>query len=395
QPVPIADIETANRLRREHIAELRTAQFRGHPFWEQRKKYGTGGHADESAHSGDTPVKNWGGVGVVDFPNPSGLSGDMVIANKDRGESCWHCPLGCQAILKEGKGEYNYPAGTRRPEYETLGSFGTMCLNDNAESVAMANHICNAYGLDTISAGATVAFAIECYENGLITREDTGGIELRWGNHRAIIAMTEKLAKREGLGDILADGVKVAAEKIGRGAEEYAVHIGGQELGMHDPKLSRAGTPSAARYQMAPTPGRHTQGFGPSGFRGNVVNAAGLCTFGYNNVDPNKYIVGFLSAVTGWDRSIDELLKCGERIANIRHVFNLREGINPQEWKVNPRILGTSSQTEGPLKGITADLETQVKDNLKALDWDLVTTRPSKKKLLELGLDDVVEVLYP
>ncbi len=101
----------------------------------------------------------------------------------------------------------------------------------------MANHICNSYGLDTISAGTVIAFAIECYENGIITKRDTGGIELTWGNHRAIVDMTWKVAKREGFGDILADGVKIAAEKIGKGAEQYAVHIGGAELGMHDPKL--------------------------------------------------------------------------------------------------------------------------------------------------------------
>ncbi|MDO8688363.1 MAG: aldehyde ferredoxin oxidoreductase C-terminal domain-containing protein, partial [Dehalococcoidales bacterium] len=273
---------------------------------------------------------------------------------------------------------------------------GAMCLNNNAESIAMANDICNRYGLDTISAGAAIAFGIECYENGLITREDTGGIELRWGNHQAIVAMTEKMANREGLGDILADGVKVAAERIGKGAEEYAVHIGGQELGMHDPRLVQPGQTPAARYQMDATPGRHTQGFGPTGFRGHVINAAGLCMFGYLSGEAfNQYIAGFMSSVTGWERPMEELLKCGERIANIRHAFNLREGINPIQLSVNPRIIGLPPQTEGPLKGVTSDIETQVRDNLKALDWDLVTAKPSKKKLLELGLDDVVKVLYP
>ncbi|MDO8715511.1 MAG: aldehyde ferredoxin oxidoreductase family protein, partial [Dehalococcoidales bacterium] len=322
QRVPIADKARADRLRREHIAALRAVQFRGESFFERFHKYGTGGFANVSALSGDTPVKNWGGVGVVDLPDVSGLEGDIVIANKGKGETCWHCQLGCQALLKEGKGEYKYQAGARRPEYETLASFGAMCLNTNAESIAMANDICNRYGLDTISAGAAIAFAMECYENGLISREDTDGIDLRWGNHQAMIAMTEKMAKREGLGDILADGVKVAAEKIGRGAEEYAVHIGGQELGMHDPRLVQPGQSPAARYQMDATPGRHTQGFGPSGFRGHVINAAGLCMFGYLGGEAfDKYIAGFMSSVTGWERSMDELLKCGERIANIRHVF--------------------------------------------------------------------------
>jgi aldehyde:ferredoxin oxidoreductase len=106
-----------------------------------------------------------------------------------------------------------------------------MCLNNNTESIVMANHTCNSYGLDTISGGCTMAFAIECYENGLVTKEGTNGIELTWGNHEAILAMTEKMAKRDGFGAILADEVRVAAGKIGKGAEKYAVHIGGQKLG--------------------------------------------------------------------------------------------------------------------------------------------------------------------
>jgi len=233
---------------------------------------------------------------------------------------------------------------------------------------------------------------------GLITREDTDGIELTWGNHKAIVAMTEKMAKREGFGDILADGVKVAAERIGKGAEQYAVHIGGQELGMHDPKLvspMRPDSPSAARYQMDATPGRHTQGFGPSGLRGHIVNAAGLCMMGYFAANPAKYITGFVNAVTGWGCSWDELLKAGERIANMRHVINLREGINPLEWAVHPRIVGKPPQKEGPLAGMTADIEAQDYWNLGALDWNRATTKPSKEKLEELGLEDVARDLWP
>ena len=398
QKVPIADSNALNRLSREHIAEMRAVEFGGVSMFERMNKYGTTAGTPQSALSGDTPVKNWGGVGVVDFPDPSGLSGDAAIANLDRHEGCWHCPLACHGYLKEGTGEYKYPAGTARPEYETQASFGTLCLNNNTESIAMVTHICNSYGIDTISGGCTIAFAIECYENGTITREDTDGIELTWGNHKAIVAMTEKMAKREGFGDILADGVKVAAERIGKGAEQYAVHIGGQELGMHDPKLvspMRPDSPSAARYQMDATPGRHTQGFGPSGLRGHIVNAAGLCMMGYFAADPAKYITGFVNAVTGWGCSWDELLKAGERIANMRHVINLREGINPLEWAVHPRIVGKPPQKEGPLAGMTADIEAQDYWNLGALDWNRATTKPSKEKLEELGLEDVARDLWP
>jgi aldehyde:ferredoxin oxidoreductase len=397
QKVPIANIELANSLSREHIDELKLAEQGGKPFLEQRRKYGTTSSTHLQSHSGDTPVKNWGGVGIIDFPDSSGLSGDAAIANVEKRTGCWRCPLACKGWLKEGTGQYKYPSGTRRVEYETQASFGAMCLNNNTESINMANHLCNSYGLDTISGGTVIAFAIECYENGIITKADTDGIELTWGNHRAIVAMTEKMVKREGFGDILADGVKVAAEKIGKGAEQFAVHIGGQELGMHDPKLiMRPGNPSAARYLMDATPGRHTQGFGPGSFRGHIINTAGLCIMAYfAPADPGKYIAGYMSAVTGWERSMDELLKIGERIANMRHAFNLREGINPLDWKVHPRIIGDPPQKEGPLAGVKVDIEAQIYPNLETLDWDRVTTKPSKKKLLELGLDDVAKDLWP
>jgi len=396
QEVPLADPETAASLRKEHINVLKTPMGRaGMSFLDRFHKYGTSSLAGRSAHSGDTPVKNWGGVGVVDFPDVSQLDGDSAIANLIGRSGCWRCPIACEGKLGEGKGDYKYPAGTRRVEYETQGSFGTMCLNNNIESINMANHICNSYGLDTISAGCTVAFAIECYENGIISKKDTDGIELTWGNHKAIVAITEKMAKREGFGDILADGTQIAAEKIGKGADKFAVQIGGQELGMHDPKLVNPREPSAARYQLDATPGRHTQGFGPTGFRGHLVNALGVCMFGYMMADPNKFIAGLLTAVTGWERSWEELQKAGERIANLRHAFNLREGINPKEWQVHPRIIGDPPQTEGPLAGVSAKIEEQVSENLKVLDWDPVTTKPSKAKLMELGLENVAKDLWP
>jgi aldehyde:ferredoxin oxidoreductase len=264
----------------------------------------------------------------------------------------------------------------------------------------MANDICNRYGLDTISAGSVIAFATECYEKGLITKSDTGGIDLKWGDPKAMIAMTEKMAKREGFGDILADGVKAAAARIGKGADQFAIHIGGQELGMHDPKLLSfgRGSPAAARYQMDATPGRHTAGFGPSGFQGHLTNASGLCVFGMgfgSIAEPDKKLAAWLKAATGIDFTAEGLMRAAERIANIRHAFNLREGITEMKWPVNPRIIGDPPQKEGPLAGVTVDIKAQVYWNLGALDWEAATTRPSKKKLLQLGLNDVAEQLYP
>jgi aldehyde:ferredoxin oxidoreductase len=394
--VSVADIEAVNKLRKEHVITMKNNT--GPEHLEGFHKYGTSNVAKIFAHNGDTPVKNWAGIGIIDFPDASGLSGDAATANIDRRTGCWHCPVACEGRLKAGTGEYRYPAGTRRVEYETQAAFGTMCLNNNTESINMVNHLCNCYGMDTISGGTAIAFAIECYENGLITKADTDGIELTWGNHQAIVAMTEKMVKREGFGKILADGVKVAAEKIGKGAEEYAIHIGGQEPGMHDPKFEADFHPhAAARYKMDATPGRHTQNaFGPSSFQNHITNATGSCAFiDLLSPDPMIYITGFMSAVTGWGRSTDELLKAGERIANMRHVFNLREGINHLDYKVPPRIVGLPPQQERPLTGVTVDIDAQINADLEALDWDRITTKPNKNKLVELGLDDVAAELWP
>lgn len=391
--VSVADKAAVDRLRKEHVQSLReTPGFGG---LESLHNYGTSAMTHISAHSGDTPVRNCGGIGIRDLPDVTGLNKDTLRTYVTKLTGCWHCPIACKAILKEGTGEYKYEAGIRRPEYETQGSFGANCGNSNAESINKVNDICNRYGLDTISAGSVMAFAIELYENSIITKKDTGGIELTWGNHRALVAMTEKMAKREGIGDLLADGVKVAAEKIGKGAEKFAVHIGGQEVGMHDPKLSGFGSTPWARYHLDATPGRHTQGFGPSGFRGHIVNASGLCLIGFGFGGGPQKLADFLNAVTGLNYTLAEALTAGERIANMRHLFNLREGINELNFTAHPRLYGDPPQETGPLAGVTIDTKAQNYWNLGALDWDLVTTKPSREKLLQLGLKDEAEELWP
>jgi len=382
--VPLADPERAREIRKQN-----TEASKG--MAQMFRKFGTSNMTVMSGQSGDTPVKNWAGVGVVDMPDMSGLTGDAACENFDKSEPCWHCPIACQSILKEGTGEYKYPAGTRRVEYETQGSFGIMCLNNHAESLTYINYLCNDYGLDTISGGCAVAFAIECYENGILTKEDTDGIELKWGDHKSIVQLTEKMVKCEGIGKILADGVKIAAEKIGKGAEKYAVHIGGQELGMHDPKLMKPGDTGAARYHIDPTPGRHTQAAGPGSFGTHVVNATGMCLFG----GMGPFLLQYMQAVTGHPYTQEELDQCGERILTVRHCFNLREGINPLQWTVHPRIVGDPPLQEGPLAGVRADIEAQDYWCLGGLDWDRVTTKPSKAKLMKLGLNEIADELHP
>jgi len=412
--VPVADKEKVKSLRREYVAKLTSA------LADTLRDYGTAGTIADSASSGESPVKNWDGVGTKDFPDASLISDDAVIDRQARKYGCYRCPLSCGGHMKAGTGEYQYKEGTHKPEYETLCAFGTLCLNDNLESIIKANDICNRYGLDTISAGATIAFAIECYENGIITKEDTGGIELTWGNHKAIVAMLEKLAKRQGFGDVLADGVKVATDKIGKGADKYAVHVGGQELPMDDPRFAPS---HGMNYQADPTPGRHTQSGlanieAGTEFPGlelppldkytytgkgkyetilknqvHMVNCSGMCLFGWLCL-PWSELCDALSAVTGWPFSQEELYKTGERVATLRQAFNVREGIAPKDFKLPQRAKGEPPLKEGPVANVTVPVDDLVKDYYQAMDWNPETGKPGKKKLEELGLGDVAEDLW-
>jgi len=392
--IHIADKVTSEKLRMDQVKVWQTPMPSGQSMMQGMHQYGTSAGIYDAAYSGDTPVKNWGGVGVIDLPDREGLHRDVFATRVEKRTGCWRCPIACKGRLKAGEGEYKYAAGSHRPEYETAAAFGALCANSHTESICMANDICNRAGIDTMSAGTAIAFAMELYENGILTKNDTDGLDLKWGNYKAMVLMTEKLVKREGLGDILADGVKIAAEKIGKGSEKFAVHIGGQELGFHDPKLSSPRIQmAAARYKMDATPGRHTARFGPKDFGTHVVNSAGLCQFG--GFALNERTAGMFNAVTGWEYSVADLFTVEERIANIRHAFNLREGINELNWTVHPRIVGNPPQTVGPLAGVTADMEAQVYWCLGALDWDRFTTKPSKAKLLALGLNDVAMDLWP
>lgn len=403
QKVPMADEAKALELRHKWVKQVKG-------LGEILQQYGTAGVAEPSAMSGDSPVKNWTGAAPVDFPNAKRISDDTVIAEQEKKYGCWQCPLRCGGHMKQKPGR---AAVSHKPEYETLCMSGTLCLNEDLESIIRFNDICNAYGVDTISAGVAVAFAIECYENGLLTKEDTG-MELKWGDGDAVVALTEKIVKREGIGDLLADGVKRAAEKIGRGSEQYAVHVQGQELPAHDPKFFTA---LAVTYRMDATPGRHTQG-GRSWQQGvdfitdpredkydftdtgelqkkatnmmHIVNSSGICEFGYATY-PAQYIPDFLTAITGEPYDFDRCLKIGERIGTLRHLFNLREGLNPLKYFFNPRALGKPPLKEGPVADVTIDDETMVRDYLKAMDWDTATTKPSAKKLQELGLSQLAK----
>jgi aldehyde:ferredoxin oxidoreductase len=377
---------------REQVKQALNAAKKN-PMFLGFKKYGTTMMTHMSAMSGDSPVKNWGGSGQKDFSTGINLSGDNVGKYNVRPYGCSGCPVACGGLQKVESGPYAVEG--HRPEYETLAAFGAMCLNDNVESIIYLNHICNNYGLDTISAGCTIAFAIECYENGIITKKDTDGIALKWGAHKAIVEMTEKLAKREGFGDILADGVRVAAKKIGKGAAQYAMHVGGQELPMHDPRLETQAYGKRCQYMYIAdaTPARHTQ----SPHEGFAFQAAGLCSFGaflgsIGEDLPQTH--DFINALTGWDVTAAELVLIGDRIAAMRQAFNLREGFKPSDFVYPNRVLGKPPLTSGPLAGVTIHPEILVAEYYNSMDWDLKTGKPSKAKLKELGLKDLIKDLY-
>ena len=408
--VPLADPEKTQAVRKEYIKK-------NGGFHDILAQYGTVGITGDSAMSGDSPVKNWGGVGPVDFPTGAeNFKDETVIAYQDKKYGCWRCTMACGGHMSvKEEGPYKGVAH-HKVEYETAAAWGTMTLMDKFPPLIKLNELCNKFGFDTIGTGCTAAFAVECYENGILTKEDTDGLELTWDNDEALVALLEKMGKREGIGALLADGSRKAAAAIGKGAEQYAMHVQGSEVPMHDPKFQPG---LATSYKMDATPARHTQGqedMPPmlddwpehdkyvytgkgelhkkcSGMI-HVVNAAGVCMFAYLSYDWN-FVPSFLSAVTGWDIDTDECYKIGERIANIRHAFNLREGLNPIEFKVPNRLIGDPPQTDGNVRDITVDIDTQVREYCAAMDWDPETAVPSKERLLSLGLEEVAKDLHP
>lgn len=385
QRIPVADQEKLRELTREAMGALREGNG--------LSKYGTCGGTANCVSTGDCPTKNWLGGGPVDFPNAKAISDENVIKYEVRKVTCRGCPIACNGIVEVPSGPYAIK-DAQKPEYETLGAFGAMCLNDNVESIIMANDICNRYGLDTISVGCTIAFAMECYENGLIDKSDTDGIELTWGNHEAIVAMTWKIAKREGFGDILADGSRVAAGKIGQGSEAYVMDVHGQELPMHDPKMGQPKSWTrmlAIAYQADATPGRHTPTLEHTG---RALRAVGICTFGGRGAGGER-LSQFLEAITGVEHSNEVMEEIGERIACMRQAFNVREGIKPKDFKLPDRVIGKPPLEKGPLAGITIDADADTREYLEIIGWDPETGKPNRERLEELGgFEKVIADLY-
>ena len=411
--VPIADPDGMREAMDRHRAFLKSR-----PRWTAMREYGTCGSMAGLAYKGDTPIKNWSGTAEADFPTVEKISDDNVIAIEHRKYACWRCPMACGGLTEVAEGPY--AAKGHKPEYETLGAFGSMCLNDDLASINLCNDLCNRFGLDTIGTGGTVAFAIECFERGLIGPEQTAGLQLRWGNTEAIVELTRQIGEGSGFGAFLADGSRRAAEALGGDALEYAIQVGGEELPMHDPRC----VPGAATsYKMDATPGRHTQistwilelGGGPPDFddqplpaehypgKGavhakinnyfHVAQSAGMCMFAALTLEMSS-LTDSLTHVTGHEYTLDDVLETGARIAALRIAFNLRHGIRNVDIAVPDRVLGRPALEAGPTAGNTVELEAQVQDYLDAMGWDRVTGVPRRETLEGLGLADVAADLY-
>ena len=407
--IPVANPEKVTEINKKISESLKISEL-GKAFG----TYGTRVGTAASALSGDSPVKNWGGVGVVDYGEEEAqkLAGAVLDRYKVKKYNCASCPLGCGAVYKVEDGRWPLEE-TERPEYETAASFGSTCLCSEEDAILMCNELCNLYGFDTISAGMTIAWAMECYENGLLTKEDLDGIELTWGNGEAMVALLEKMCKGEGCGAVLANGTVYASKYWGKG-EEFLQTASGIELPMHDPKFA----PGLARtYRYDPTPGRHVKGGAgsvqmmstdPSKYiyegtgqldlqltaNTEVMNSSSLCMFNAF-VAPPESMKEFLTAITGIEYNDEKILETGMRIYFMRHAFNLREGFKPSDFDLAPRSIGNPPQTEGPLKGITVDEELLSRNFFEAAKIDPETGKPDIELLKKIGhLDEVIENLY-
>jgi aldehyde:ferredoxin oxidoreductase len=391
-------------------------------LWSDR---GTTAAVSLSIENGDAPVKNWKGVGSRDFSlrkhgyKLDGKEVDKLVTKK---LSCGDCPMPCKGIVKvKSRGLTD----VRRPDYETICGFGSAILNDDLELVTACHDACNRYGMDAVSSSSTLAWVCEAVEQGkLDVEKDLDGVDMRWGNGEAALALTIKMGEGDGCGAWLCSGVAKAAAHVGKGSEAFAVHVHGQEPAYHDPRFTPL---MGVTYIADPTPGRHTAGsaswnetFGvgfslPDGapkaetnvkWKGTegkgqaqahfsnshqVMNGLGLCMF--TMLTGRLPWLDFVNALTGWDYTEEDLMACGERIQNLRAAFNWREGLSPADFQPHPRMLGEGdgNLTAGPLKGVKVPLLALRRDYYAAMKWDADTGMVSRARAEQLGIAELLE----
>jgi aldehyde:ferredoxin oxidoreductase len=339
--------------------------------------------------------------------------------------SCWMCLVACKRRVTSDDPNYPLNAHWGGPEYEALGSLGSQISNDNLKALARGNQLCNLLGLDVISAGNMVAFVMECFEKGILTAADTGGREVRWGDADAMLWLIEQIASRQGIGDVLAEGMRGAAQKIGKGSEAFAFHIKGNDLPMHD---GRGKTGMALGFALSSTGADHVETphdpiFQGEGYRflaplgllepvkpletdaakvrffylgqkaWGMNNLLGLCNFASVPVHGLTFekLVDAVKAITGWNTSLYEIVRAVDRSIVMARMFNIREGVGPQEDRVIRRW--HEAFPSGPLKGQKID-EQQFNDAVKLYyqmsGWD-EQGKPLPGKLIELNLEFLLE----
>ncbi|NVB84537.1 MAG: aldehyde ferredoxin oxidoreductase family protein [Kofleriaceae bacterium] len=390
-------------------------------LWSQR---GTTAAVALSVENGDAPIKNWTGVGSRDFPlakRAMKLDGKVVDKYITKKLSCGDCPMPCKGIVKvKSRGL----SDVRRPDYETIIGFGANLLNDDIELVTACHDACNRLGIDAVSSSMTLGWVCEAVDKGILTKDDLDGIDMRWGNGEAALALTIKIGTGEGCGAWLGNGVKRAAEHVGKGSDAFAVHVHGGEPAYHD---SRFTSLMGVTYIADPTPGRHTAGsaswnetFGAGfslpkaadkkdwnvkwkGTEGKgkaqalhsnahqAMNGLGLCMF--TMLTGSLPWAELTNAATGWNLTDADLLACGERIQNLRAAFNRREGIKPADFAPHPRMLGEQDGNldAGPLKGVRVPLPVLRDDYYSSMQWNKTTGNVSKARATELGMADLLE----
>lgn len=366
---------------------------------------------------GDVPIKNWQD-GVWDEGGDALSGSAMADTILTKGHSCYGCIVACKRIVKVDEKKYKVEEGPG-PEYETCASFGTLLYNSSLAAVAKANELCNKFGLDTISGGAVIGWAMDCYEKGILTDKDTDGLKLNWGNIDSAITLIEKIAKRDRFGNILAEGSKKAAKVIGRGSEKLTVEVKGLEAPMHDPRAFHGvglqyatGNRGACHVNTSTMYIEHGFCFYPEvdldgpyeahtyekkaelnvGAQniGSIFNSAIICMFAGIPFSAQD-IVDALNYTTGFDLSLKEMMKVGERIWYLKRGINNLLGTTNKDDYLPEKIL--TPTTDGDAAGSVPDINTMLSEFYQLREID-EQGRPKKEKLLEVGLDDLVKKLY-
>ncbi|MDR2600498.1 MAG: aldehyde ferredoxin oxidoreductase family protein [Oscillospiraceae bacterium] len=383
--------------------------------YEYFPEYGTGGTYENSVKISDVAFKNFAGYlgdGYTMEDAQRVCSQGLHKYKKGAKFHCSSCGVGCSSFMEMDTKRWG-KLHTSRPEYETMAVFGSNLLNKDEESIVKVNILCNEYGFDVISAGSTIAWAMECYDNNVLTKDELDGIDLSWGNAEAIVKLMEKICKNEGIGKLLAKGSQKAADELGKG-HEHLVVASGIEVPQHDPRLIYG---LGRTYLVDPTPGRHVKaciedltispsfdpettlyGTGPEDLwaviNTEIMNASGMCSFPYGQANPNDSAFRNINAVTGFKYDMWDYQNLGRRLFTLRHAFNLREGIFRKDMTMSKRAWKAQPPDEGLLKDIDLDYNIMVDNLYHSLGWKLDGV-PHKRALQMLGgLNKVIDNLY-